>query len=229
MPTGLGSSWHKGNLLDFRSSLSRTNASGRTNFSAARQHTVSIVFQHVLLFATAVFSPRCSTYPCKLSLMARDSAWLNICSLHDFPRTNTRQRLVPWASARGWRTRRRYSLFKKRRGGLKFITSPCHHWCWHRKSTLWRLNPAFNAGFLLHHSRMVGSQPQQYLSCWAAALQVSLSCSWYRTIHLPHFLLFCQTLKRSLRERDQAHPWVKGVGYSTPDSSGPYLQHFIVL
>lgn len=101
MPTGLGSSWHKGNLLDFRSSLSRTNASGRTNFSAARQHAFSIVFQHVLLFATAVFSPRFSTYPCKLSLMARDSAWLNICSLHDFPRTNTRQRLVPWASARG--------------------------------------------------------------------------------------------------------------------------------
>lgn len=56
-----GGSWHTGNLADFRSSASRTNVSGRTSSSAARQHTFSIVFQHVLVFVTAVFSPRCST------------------------------------------------------------------------------------------------------------------------------------------------------------------------
>lgn len=66
MPAGPGSSWHAGNLLDFTSSVTRTNASGRTNFSAARLHAFSIVFQHDLLFVTAEFSPRCSTYPCKL-------------------------------------------------------------------------------------------------------------------------------------------------------------------
>ena len=66
MLTGPGRSWHAGHLLDFRSSFTRTNASGRTNFSAARLHAFSIVFQHDLLFVTAVFSCTCSTYPCKL-------------------------------------------------------------------------------------------------------------------------------------------------------------------
>lgn len=56
MPSGPGSSQHTGNLLDFRSSVARTNASGRTNFSAARLHAFSIVFQHDLLFVTAMFS-----------------------------------------------------------------------------------------------------------------------------------------------------------------------------
>lgn len=66
MLAGPGSSRQAGNLLDLRSSVTRTNASGRTNFSAARLHAFSIVFQHDLLFVTAVFGPRRSTYPCKL-------------------------------------------------------------------------------------------------------------------------------------------------------------------
>lgn len=60
-----------------------------------------------------------------LSLSAgADLAWLSICSLHDFPRTNTRQRLMLCSSARGWRTRRTHSFFKKEEGGWSLLHHP---------------------------------------------------------------------------------------------------------
>lgn len=56
MCAGHGYRWCAWSLLDFRSSVTRTNASGWPRLSAARWHALSIVFQHDLLF---VFSPYC--------------------------------------------------------------------------------------------------------------------------------------------------------------------------
>lgn len=233
MPSGPGSSWHAGNLLDFTSSVTRTNASGRTNFSAARLHAFSIVFQHDLLFVTAEFSPRCSTYPCKLPF---SGCWrrLNLAqhlSSSSFPKGKQK---TPCSGLQledeGHGAQSDTASFKKQEGGRSLLHHLIITVAGPKKSALWGLNPAFNTGSPPYGcSRMVESQSQKYLSCWAGALQVSLSCNWNRTIHLPHFLLFHLTLNRSLREGDQARPWVKGVGYSIPVSPGPCLHHFTRL
>lgn len=58
-----------------------------------------------------------------LWLLEQTQPGFSVCSFHDFPRTNRRQRFMLWASARGWGTRRRYSFSKKKEGGWSLL----HH------------------------------------------------------------------------------------------------------